>query len=80
MVGAEPGPEQTPDTFHGVDVNLVDAVSIKLLPTCQTAISLSGMLTLVPTLSGDLVRVAVRTPHTLRSAVSSDHLKTLVVV
>ena len=53
---SQPGPEQTPDTFHGVDVNLVDAVSIKLLPTCQTAISLSGMLTLVPTLSGDLVQ------------------------
>ena len=26
--GAEPGLEQTPDTFHGVDVNLVDAVFI----------------------------------------------------
>ena len=26
--GAEPGLEQTPDTFHGVDVNVVDAVFI----------------------------------------------------
>ena len=25
---AEPGLEQTPDTFHGVDVNVVDAVFI----------------------------------------------------
>ena len=53
---------------------------VKLLLTCQTAISLSGTLTLVPALFGDLVHVAVRTPHPFWPAVGPDDLKTLVVV
>ena len=53
---------------------------IELLPTRQTAISLSGALMLVPALFSDLVRIAVLTPHPLRPAMCPDYLKTLIVV
>ena len=53
---------------------------VKLLLTCQTAISLSGTLSLVPALFGDLVCMAVQTPHPFWPAVGPDDLKSLVVV
>ena len=53
---------------------------VELLLTPQTAVSLSGSLMLVPALFGDLIRVAVGTPHPLRPAMGPDDLKTLGVV
>lgn len=53
---------------------------VELLLTPQTAIPLSGSLMLVPPLFGDLVRVAVGAPHSIRPAMRPDDLKTLGVV
>jgi len=53
---------------------------VELLLTPQTAIPLSGSLMLVPALFGDLIRITVRTPHSLRPAVGPDELETLGVV
>jgi hypothetical protein len=53
---------------------------VELLLTPQTAVSLSGTLMLVLALFGDLVRLAVGTPYTLRPAMGPDDLKTLGVV
>ena len=53
---------------------------VELLLTPQTAVSLSGPLMLVTALFGDLVRVAVGTPHAFWPAMDPDDLKTLGVV
>jgi len=53
---------------------------VELQLTRQTAVSLSGSLMLVPALFGDLMRVAVGTPHPFWPAMGPDDLKTIGVI